>query len=156
MAHYKFTPVANKHIDVVLEMYRKNKNGTISNVDVREVWSAGVGFLECEDEAIKTWEEERVYTVDNYSGENEGCEFEGLVDVEFDFSDDVSQKERDKFIKAYYDGDKQGRSGASFLYEGQHEWSIEVDYVEVFSPARIELCDENGEVIRQLKIKKSK
>ena len=152
MAHIKFSPEHKKHIDMVYEMYRNNKNGSLSTLDIRETWRFGAGFTECDDESIKTWARQDVYYVDNRSGENEASEFDDLIDVQFHFSDDVLQKERDKFIDAYHSGDKQGRRGGSFIYEGAHKWEIETDSVEVYAPARVDLCDESGIVIRKLKL----
>jgi len=137
---------------MIYELYRRNKDGSISNLDIREVWRFGVGFAECDDETVKSWPRQKVYKVDNISGESESSEFDDLIDVEFDFSADISQKERDKFIDTYYSGDKQGRTGAGFIYEGEHKWEIEEDSVEVFSPVQVDLCDKDGNVIRKLKL----
>ena len=80
-------------------------------------------------------------------GEFEGCEFDDSISVDFEFSDDLSEEDQQAIKDAYYDG------GAGWIYDGEHEWQEEDSYVVVAGPYKVDFCDENGDVIREVRLR---
>ena len=79
-------------------------------------------------------------------GEYEGCEFDDSIAVNFEFSDNITEAEQDSIKEEYYNG------GAGWVYDGEHEWEIEDDYVAVYGPFKVELCEEDGTVIKEVEL----
>ena len=67
------------------------------------------------------------------------------VACSFEFSDDLTEKERAEIEQLYYEG------GAGWLYDGDHIWVEESSHVVVYGPYKVEYCDSDGDVIREVK-----
>ena len=76
----------------------------------------------------------------------EGCEFEERISVFFEFSDDISEEEQEEIREAYYEG------SMGWIYDGDHEWELEDDYVVVYGPYTVELCDQEGQIIKEVEL----
>ena len=72
-----------------------------------------------------------------------GAELEDQHACWFEYSDDISQEERDQIEEAYQDG------GAGWLFDGEHDWQTEDDYLVIAAPYQVDLCDEDGTVIEE-------
>ena len=44
---------------------------------------------------------------------------------------------------AYHEG------GAGWLFDGEHDWQVEDDYLVIDSPYQVSLCEEDGTVIEE-------
>jgi hypothetical protein len=145
MAHYTITPLEKKSIHISYEMYRENDNGSISWFNIEDHYRWGRGFIEedmeCNIEADRT----RSQYCKSDAGEYEGCEFEDGIACYFEFSDDIGEEEQQAIKDAYYEG------GAGWLYDSpDHTWQEEDCYVVVDAPYKIELCDADGTIIREV------
>ena len=43
--------------------------------------------------------------------------------------------------------------GAGWLFDAEHDWQEEDSYVVVLGPYKVEFCEEDGTVIREVKIR---
>lgn len=148
MAHYRITPLEKKSIDAVYELYRQNpETGITQWVNIQESYRWGQGFI-AEDMDCNL---PHTSTKDAYckmdEGEFEGCEFDDSVAVNFDFDESITEEEQEEIKEAYYNG------GAGWIFDGEHEWEIEDDYVIVYAPFKVEFCKEDGTVINEVELK---
>lgn len=153
MAHYTITPLEKKSISITYEMYRNNADGSISWFNVEDHYRWGKGFIEadCEVNLGNCYGDVAHCTPDQ--GEWEGCELDDQVACYFEFSEDISEEEKEQIQNFYHHGDEDGRGGAGWLFEGDHEWQEEDSYVEIIAPFRIDYCEENGDVIREVTLR---
>ena len=86
-------------------------------------------------------------------GEYEGCEFDDRIACYFEFSDDITESEQEQIKEYYLEGNEDGIGGAGWLFEAEHEWQEEDSYVVVAAPYKVEFCNENGEVIREVALR---
>ena len=138
---YRIVPLEKKSIAWVVEMYRENSDGTISWFNLEETYRWGQGFVEEDLACNLPLEGDRVAYADPYAGW--GCEFEDSISCVFEFSDDISEEERQSIQDSYSAG------GASWLYDGDHQWSEEDSRVEILAPYCVSLCEESGAVIQE-------
>lgn len=152
MAHYRITPLEKKSIVAHYELYRKNDDGTISWFNLEDHYRWGVGFLSEEDEINLNEAGRPNEHCKMDAGEYEGCEFEDSVACYWEFSDDITEEEQERIKHCYCYGDDEddGRGGAGWLYEGNHDWEFEDEYVEILAPYKVEFCEEDGTVIRDV------
>ena len=149
MAHYTITPLEKKSIDAVWELYRENPNtGEIDWVNITDCYRWGRGFIEEGMEVNLPTDKDTTAYCKMDAGEFEGCEFDDSVACYFEFSDAISEEEQESIKKSYYE------NGAGWIYDGEHEWQIEDDYVIIHGPYKIEFCDEDGTVIREVSPRK--
>lgn len=147
MAHYTITPLEKKSIYIVYEMYRENEDGSISWFNVEDHYRWGRGFIAEDMECNLSSADSNTQYCKPDEGEYEGCEFDDGVACFFEFSEDLSDEEKEAIEQAYYDG------GAGWLFDGEHEWQEEDAYVVVLGPYKVEFCEEDGTVIRQVKLR---
>ena len=142
MAHYRITPLEKKSIHIAYEMFRENSDGSISWFNIEEHYSWGRGFIEADMDCNLETDQSRSQYCKADAGEYEGCEFDDSIAVYFEFSDDITEEEQEQIKEAYYEG------GAGWLYDDpDHEWQEEDCYVVVDAPYKVDLCDENGDII---------
>lgn len=151
MAHYKITPLEKKSISITYEMFRENADGTISWFNVEDHYRWGAGFIAEDMDVNLEHDQARSQHCKAEYGEYEGCEFDDQVACWFEFSDDIGEEEQEEIKRMYLEGDDDGRGGAGWIHEGDHEWQIEDDYVIVMPPYKVELCEADGTVIREVK-----
>ena len=147
MAHYRITPLEKKSIEVFFELYRQNpETGEVSWLNINETYRWGKAFI-AEDMDVnlpKKGDKQAYCRMEE--GEYEGCEFDDSISVFFEFSDDISEEEQEKIREAYYEG------GQGWLYDGNHDWEVEDDYVVVYGPYTVEFCDQEGTVIKDVEL----
>ena len=64
----------------------------------------------------------------------------------------ISQEEQEHIRKCYLEGDPDdddGRGGAAWVFEGNHQWQIEDDFLIIDAPFQVDLCSEDGDVIEE-------
>jgi hypothetical protein len=138
---YQIVPDDKKSVIYSAEMYRKNSDGTISWFTVTTTYRFGVGYTSEEDYGAP-YKDEMSVRCNLETGF--GCEFYDVVGCYFDFSEDLSEEEKVEIEDGYYSG-YQG-----WIYEGDHDWELETDGVEILGPYKVNLIDEeSGEVVEE-------
>jgi hypothetical protein len=153
MSHYRIRPMNANAISMKYELFRFNPNESISTLCITEIWRFGFGFIHEEMEINLDYADSDTFYAKPDEGENEGCEFEGLDNVYFVFSDNVPENEREQFKQCYFEGDDDGKGGVGYIHEGEHEWEIDYQDIEIAAPVQIDFCDEDGNVIRQVELR---
>ena len=149
---YCIKPLEKKSIQWCVEMFRENSDGSISWFNMHETYRWGQGFVEEDMDMNLPYEGADVAYAKTDCGW--GCEFEDSTHVGWEFSDDISEEEQEYIKKCYYDGDPNDENvpdigGAAWLFDGSHNWQVEDDYVVVYGPYQISLCNEDGSVIEE-------
>lgn len=138
---YLIKPLEKKSIVWHVEMFRENPDGTISWFNLDETYRWGQGFIEADMDCNLPYKGDKIaYTKQDVGW---GCEFDDSISCWFEFSDDLSEQEKEAIEQAYYDG------GAGWLYDGEHDWQEEDAAVHVLAPFQVSLCDEDGTVIEE-------
>ena len=145
MAHYTITPLEKKSISITYEMFRENDDGTISWFNIEDHYRWGKGFIAEDMDCNLEHDQTRSQYCKADAGEYEGCDLEDQHACWFEFSEDITEEEQEEIKEAYYEG------GASWLFDGEHDWQEEDSYVIVLSPYKVEFCSEDGTVIREVK-----
>lgn len=139
---YRITPLEKKSVEYFVDVYETLEDGTIRGFDVTEVWRWGQGFRE-EDNPVWKFETDRVSCNPQVGW---GCELDDLCGVYVNFGDGFTDEEKAD-IEAILRGereDEEGRWGTAWLYDGDHNWSIEEDCVYILGPVKIDLVDADG------------
>lgn len=147
MSHYRITPLEKKSIHIVYEMFRENDDGSISWFNIEDHYRWGQGFIEEDMECNLEADPTRSQYCKADAGEYEGCEFEDGVACYFEFSEDITEEEKESIKGSYYEG------GAGWLFDGEHDWQEEDSYVVVDAPYKVEFCSDNGDFIRDVKVR---
>ena len=149
MSHYRITPLEKKSIEVFYELFRQNpETGETQWININETYRWGQAFIAEDMDCNLPHEGQNEAYCRMEDGEHEGCEFDDSVAVNFEFSDDITESEQDTIKEEYYNG------GAGWVYDGDHEWEIEDGYVVVYGPYKIEFCEEDGTVIKEVQPRK--
>ena len=136
---YRITPLEKKSIVYHVEMFRENADGTISWFNLDETYRFGQGFIEEDMDCNLPYEGDKIaYTKPDVGW---GCEFDDSISCWFEFSDDISEQEKEAIESAYHEG------GAGWLYDGEHDWQEEDSAVEVIAPFQVSLCEADGTII---------
>lgn len=153
VSHYRITPLNQNAISITYELFRSNPDESVSTLRLTEAWGFGHGFIDEDMESNLDFADSETFYAKPDEGENEGCEFEGLDAVYFEFSDDVPEEEQEYFKQCYFEGDDDGRGGLGYIHEGEHEWEIDYQDIEISAPVAIDFCDEDGNVIRKVELR---
>ena len=137
---YCITPLEKKSIYVAYEMFRSNADGSTSWFNIEDHYRWGKGFINEDMSANLPYEHDTHAYCDPNAGW--GSDLEDSVACYFEFSDDLSDEEKQEIEEAYHQG------GTGWLYEGDHKWEEEDSAIVVIAPFRVELCKENGVVIQ--------
>lgn len=147
MAHYRITPLEKKSIEMVIELFRENiETGETQWFTIKETYRWGKGFIAEDMDVNLPYEGASEVYCRMDEGEYEGCELDDSCACYFEFDDSISEEEQEQIRELYYEG------GASWVYDGEHNWQIEDDYVVVYGPYTVELVKEDGEVIEEVKL----
>jgi hypothetical protein len=138
---YCIKPLEKKSIVWHVEMFRKNPDGSISWFNIDETYRWGQGFIEEDLDCNLPWDGDKVAYARADCGW--GCEFEDTISCWFEYSDDMTEEEKEAIESAYHEG------GAGWLFDGEHDWQEEDSAVHVLAPYQISLCDSDGTVIEE-------
>ena len=147
---YCIKPLEKKSISWRVEMFRENDDGSTSWFNMEELYRWGQGFIEEDLDSNLPWKGDRLAYCKTDAGW--GCEFEDSISVDWEFSDDITEEEQEHIKQCYYDGDPNDeyeRGGAAWLYEGDHKWQFEDDYVIVLAPFSVDYCTVSGDIIKE-------
>jgi len=138
---YLIKPTDKKSVVYHVEMYRTNPDGTVSWFNLDETYRWGQGFIEEDMDCNLPWEGDPIaYTKTDIGW---GCELEDSINIEWEFSDDLSGLEQQEIKECYYEG------GAGWLYDGEHAWQEEDSSVNIYAPYQISLCEADGRIIEE-------
>ena len=138
---YRVVPLEKKSVVYKAEMYRNNADGTLSWFNVSTTYRSGMGYLDDENDMLPF---KGAAVVNCRLETGFGCEFDDVIDCEFEFSEDLSEDEQSEIENSYNEG-YQG-----WLYDGSHTWEFEYATVEILAPYKIQLVDgASGEVIKE-------
>lgn len=147
MPHYRITPLDKKSIDVIVELYRFDPNTKETQwMNVTESYRWGRAFIAEDMDLNLPYKESNEAYCKMDQGENESCEFDDLISLQFDFDESISEKEQAEIKELCANG------ALSWIYDGDHEWEVEDDYVIVYGPYTVELCDPDGQVIKEVEL----
>ena len=141
MSVYLIKPLEKKSVIYHVEMFRENPDGSISWFNLDETYRWGCGFIEADMDCNLPYEGDTVaYTKQDVGW---GCEFEDSISIEFEFSDDMSDEEKEAIEVSYHEG------GAGWLYDGDHHWQEEDAAVHIIAPYQVSLCEDDGTLIEE-------
>ena len=141
---YRITPLEKKSAYYSLEMYRKNEDGSVSWFSTDECWRSAQGFLDEDEDMIP------------YDGQSEihcpiergwGCDFSDQISCYFEFSDDLSEDERNEIEECYRNG------GLGWAHDGDHAWEYEYDTLKIVGPYQVDLVDFSTQKVLKENIK---
>ena len=138
---YLIKPLHKKSICWHIEMFRENADGSISWFNVDDHYRWGQGFVEEDMDCNLPWHGDEQAHAQTDCGW--GAELDDQHACWFDYSDDISEEDREAIETAYREG------GASWLFDGEHDWQREDDYLVIDAPYQVSLCDEDGTVIEE-------
>lgn len=136
---YRITPLEKKSIVYHVEMFRENKDGSVSWFNIDETYRWGQGFIEEDLECNLPYKDSKIAYAKSDVGW--GCEFDDTISCWFEFSDDMDEQEKEAIESAYHEG------GAGWLYDGDHEWQEEDSAVHVLAPFQVSLCESDGTIV---------
>jgi hypothetical protein len=139
---YRIKPTDKKSIEAFYDVYKRMPDGSIKGWSVTETYRWGQGFVEDIDEL--PYSDDSEHNVDPTIGW--GCELEDLCAVYFEFDESFSDEEKAEVEKLWYEGDpndEYGRSGAAWLYDGEHDWEVEDDSITILGPFVVDKIDED-------------
>ena len=95
MSHYTITPLEKKSIAITYEMFRENDDGSISWFNIEEHYRWGKGFIAEDMEVNLEADQTRIQYCKVDEGEYDGCDLEDPIACYFEFSDDLSDEEKE-------------------------------------------------------------
>lgn len=148
MSLLKVTPLEKKSIAYKVEMYRHNADGTTSWFTIEDWYRWGHGWLDEYEDSIPYKEDESAHCSPSTGW---GTDLDDQCSCWFDYSEDLTQEEKDHIEKCYIHGDDEddGRGGMGWLFEGDHKWQVEEDSIEILGPFKVDRCDADGNVIEE-------
>lgn len=149
MAHYRITPLEKKSIEVFYELYKQDpETGVTQWANIKETFRWGQAFIDKElaVNLPRPGDTQAYCKMD--AGESESCEFDDSIAVDFEFDETLTEEEQEEIKEAYYSG------GAGWVFDGDHDWGIEDDYVIVYGPFKVELCNEDGSEATEVDLEK--
>jgi len=141
MTVYRIKPLEKKSITWCIELFRENKDGSTSWVNIEDHYRWGQGFVEYDADVNLPYEGElQAYAKTNFGW---GAELDDQIACYFEFSDDFTDEEKEAFEASYHEG------GAGWLFDGEHDWQVEDDYLLIDAPYQVSLCEDDGTVIEE-------
>lgn len=144
MSHYTITPQQKKSVEVVFELFRELNDNKSEFIVIRELYRWGKGFVEHDLDCNLPYADSSEAYARFDVGENQDADFDDSIDVQFEFDDSISEQEQEQIQQSYYEG------GMGWIYDGDHDWQVEDDYVIIYAPFKVELCNEDGAIIKEI------
>lgn len=136
---YRITPLEKKSVIYHVEMFRDNPDGSTSWFNLDETYRWGQGFIEEDLDCNLPYKGDLIAYTKQDAGW--GCEFDDSINIEFEFSDDLTEDEQEAIREAYYEG------GAGWMYDGEHDWQEEDSAVHILAPFQVSLCEDDGTIV---------
>lgn len=146
---YRIKPLEKKSICWHIEMYRENADGSISWFNIDDHYRWGQGFVEEDMDCNLPIEGDQQAHARTDCGW--GAELDDQHACWFEFSDDISEEEQEHIRTCYLEGDPEGNnySGAAWLFDAEHDWQLEDEYLIIDAPYQVDLCEEDGTVVTE-------
>jgi hypothetical protein len=141
MSIYLIKPLEKKSICWHIELFRDNPDNTISWVNIDDHYRWGQGFVEEDMDCNLPYEGDIQTTARTDVGW--GAELEDQHSCWFEYSDDFTDEQKEEFETAYHEG------GAGWLFDGEHDWQVEDDYLIIDAPFQVSLCEDDGTIIEE-------
>lgn len=138
---YLIKPLHKKSICWHVEMFRENADGSISWVNIDDHYRWGQGFVEEDMDCNLPIEGDLQAHAKNDCGW--GSELDDQHACWFEYSDDFTDEQKEEFETSYHEG------GAGWLFDGEHDWQVEDDYLVIDAPYQVSLCKDDGTVIEE-------
>lgn len=143
MNAYRIKPLEKKSIVYHIEMYRSNDDGSTSWFNIQDTYRWGQGFVDEDMDVNLPYKGDNIAYCKTYCSAPLGSDLDDSCACFFEFSDDISEDEQEEIREAYSEG------GAGWVFDGDHHWEVEDDYLEIIGPFQIDLFDENGNIIKE-------
>ena len=141
-------PQHKKSVEMVYELYDKPANQPDHRfVTVTEVYRWGEGYAEGDRlDRAQDFVNNNLLDFDITVGH--GPELDDLIAIYYDYSGDHewTEEEKRQFQGRWENGepdDEDGRSGASWLYDVQDEWQVEIETLYIHGPYRLDIVDKD-------------
>lgn len=138
---YRITPLEKKSIEFQIETYQLDQDGNyLRGFTATFLYRWGQGFREMDNEV---WKFEVEQGVNCSPGLGWGSELDDLISVWIEFDGDFTEEEQEE-ITALCEGeqeDEEGRWGEAWIFDGDHEWQIEMDEIVIYKPIKIDIVD---------------
>lgn len=147
---YRIKPLEKKSICWHIEMYRENADGSISWFNIDDHYRWGQGFIEEDMDMNLPLEGDKQAHARTDCGW--GAELEDQHACWFEFSDDITEEEQEYIKQCYLDcdpNDNDERGGAAWLFDAEHDWQLEDEYLIIDAPYQVSLCEEDGTVVEE-------
>jgi hypothetical protein len=149
---YLIKPLNKKSICWRIEMFRENADGSISWFNIDDHYRWGQGFVEEDMDCNLPYEGDTQAHAKTDCGW--GAELDDQHSCWFEFSDDLSEEEKEEIESFYHNGNPHDENipdmgGAAWLFDGDHDWQVEDDYLVIDAPFQVSLCEEDGTVIEE-------
>ena len=141
MSVYLIKPLEKKSICWHIELFRDNADNTTSWVNIEDHYRWGQGFVEADMDGNLPFEGAKQAYARTDCGW--GSELEDGVACYFTYSDDFTDDEKEAFETSYHEG------GAAWLFDGEHDWQVEDDYLTIDAPYQVSLVEDDGTVIEE-------
>ena len=138
---YRIKPLDKKSVEFFIDVYEDRDDNIMRGFTVTETYRWGQGFREIDDPVYDT----ETDCVRCNPGVGWGCELDDSVNIYVEFQGDFTDDEQEE-IKQFMSGERQdedGRYGATWLFEGEHNWLIEDDCVNIIGPVQIDIVDDD-------------
>lgn len=132
---YRIIPLQDNSIKLQINVYSKDKHKNIKTWSVIETYKKGQGFRYI-DNPMPNLEDVKC---DPQLGW--GNNLTELISVDFDFDSKFTSEEINNIVQ-YWSGiqDSEGRSSLDWLYEGEHNYSIEDEFLLITGPVKVDLA----------------
>lgn len=145
MSHYTITPQYKKSVEVVVDLIRESNNN-LESITIRETYRWGKAFVESELDCNLPYADSSEAYGKFDAGESEDADFEDSVALDFEFSETISEEEQNQ-IRQLFENE-----GMGWIYDGDHDWQVDDDYVIIYAPFSVQLCEEDGTVIKTVEL----
>lgn len=141
---FMLTPVNENSIQYIVDVYEKTPSGDVRTWTVTEYYRSGVGYRDVTDPVHMHEADGVVCNVDSHLSNG----FSDLVDVQFEFDDTITEREKFKIVNQWYPKSSKPESAMQWL-EKNDIWYIERDLVYVGGPFTIDVIDHNGTIVEE-------
>lgn len=134
---YMITPLEKKSIKLIADMYRE-VDGEQQGFQIHDTYRWGRGFL-ADDELPARGEDQIMCSAEM----DLDYDLDDRVALWIDAEDDDTAALQEEILQAYRDG------GVQWLYENEDDWQIESLDLEITGPYRIDLVDDQGNILQE-------
>ena len=141
---YRITPLEKKNVENVIDVYQTLPDGTVRGFTVSEWFRWGQGFRNIE-EPITQRDLTHNGGLRFEHSLGWGSELDDLCSVYVEFQGEFTDQEKQYItdLVEYETQDEQGLNGTQWLFDGEHDWLVDDDYVLIHGPIQIDIIEED-------------